>query len=250
MISKPDQRSNPLGMTTELVPFSERKHRFSERWFGFQRKTLEEYWELGCELDSIMSQMQHGERGPWLAEIGLDKTMANNMRRVSREHEKSKLSTFRGFVAAVKALPPKRSKDEPETESEAFDPPAATGDVLTEAQAEAAMDEVAVEAQAATAEAEREAKDERLAVRLADTDGDAVDVLSDKLDRADGRHREDVTAVNDARQRENAKDRKLRDICDALLTAKPSTALDVIDEVLATFFAVARKARGPSRARA
>ena len=55
------------------------------------------------------------------------------------------------------------------------------------------MAEAAAEAQAETAETHREARDLRLAVYgSADTDGDAVDALADKLDRADGRQREDV----------------------------------------------------------
>ena len=58
-------------MSGELVPFEKRKQQWKDRWFGFQRKTLEEYWELGRDLDAIMGPMIHGEKGPWLAEIGL-----------------------------------------------------------------------------------------------------------------------------------------------------------------------------------
>ena len=36
-------------------------------------------------------------------------------------------------------------------------------------------------------------------------------------------------------------ERKARDVCDALLAATPSTCMDVVDEVLAKFFGVARK---------
>ena len=150
---------------------------------------------------------------------------------------------FPSVDAALKALPPKRPKDEPKPKPKTAEAPAkpVTGDVLTEAEAEAVMNKAAAEAEAETGEAEREARDERLAARLADTDGDAVDVLAKKLDRADGRHREDVSAVRESSKRETEKDRKLRKICDALLVATPSTCMDVVDEVLAKFFGVARK---------
>ena len=71
---------------------------------------------------------------------------------------------------------------------------------------------------------------------------DLPDILRAKLAKADARHRDHVRAVNKAREEEARYDRMSADIREALLTATPSTCLDVADEVLARFFGVARKA--------
>ena len=105
-------------MSDALVPFEDRKDAFGRKWQGFQRRTLEEYWELGRELEAIMGQLRHGERGPWLAEIRLSTTVANDMRRIAREYEISELRKFAGFTDAVKALPPARPTPEQKVDKE------------------------------------------------------------------------------------------------------------------------------------
>ena len=153
-------------MTTALSPadadwaalsFDDRKGAFGEQWQSFARRTLTEAWHLGRRLRSLKDEMRHGEFGPYL-----------------------------------KALPPKRPAPEPKAAPAPKDAPPdpdpapepVTGDVLSEPEAEAAMQEVATEAEADTALAERERREERLAIYLENADGEAVDVLADKLDKA------------------------------------------------------------------
>ena len=72
---------------------------------------------------------------------------------------------------------------------------------------------------------------------------DLPDILRAKLAVADARHRDHVRAINKAREEEARYDRMSDDIRDALLAAPRSNALalEVVDEVLAQFFGVARK---------
>ena len=224
----------------QAMPFNARKKEIGERWVGFQRRSLVEGHDIGRGLRAIRDEMQHGEWAPYLAEIGMERTMAHRLMTLADSYQMLQLATFGSVDDALKALAPKRPRDEPETRRD-LQRAADTEADMQEALHQAEMDEAAAEVQAETADADREAREERLAVRLADTDGDAVEVLAEKLDRADVRHGEDVGAVNDARDETALLRRKAQDICDALLAATPSTALDVIDEVLAKFFAVARK---------
>ena len=57
------------------------------------------------------------------------------------------------------------------------------------------------------------------------------------------RHLEDIAAVKASQRRDQAKDRKLRDICDALLVVPRGFGDQGIDDTLAKFFNVARKDR-------
>lgn len=120
-----------------------------------------------------------------------------------------------------------------------------------EAVIDAAQEEVEVEAARQRA-AEQEVDLERWALRTRDESGTEIERLHTLLDRADERdrkhaqrHREAVATINAGLKREQAKDRKLRDVCDAHLTA-PLCACGsgaVHDaELLARFFAVQRKA--------
>ena len=169
---------------------------------------------------------------------------------------------FGSSIRATLAALPKRPKEEeppaktpnivyvdPVTGEKLDKPPAFAGPTykpnteFDEKEEARAQDEIAArEEYEAEAEAEREARDERLAIRLADTDGDAVDVLAGKLDAADARHRADVGAVNDERRAAAAERRKNRDVCDALVAVPRGDGDAGIDDVLAQFFGVARKA--------
>ena len=91
------------------------------------------------------------------------------------------------------------------------------------------------------AQAERRARDERLAIRLEGTDGDPIDVLTDKLAKADALHETMQAQIRKSEAEAARWDRRMADIRDALCAAKPSTAVEVADEVLAQFFGVARK---------
>ena len=57
--------------------------------------------------------------------------------------------------------------------------------------------------------------------------------------KATQRYREAVATINAGRKREQAKDRKLRDICDALLLLPPSPG---VADVLARFWNKAKRA--------
>ena len=269
----------PTATNWAAMRFGDRQDALVERWHGFQRRTLADAWDIGRGLRAIKNEMQHGEWLPFVASIGMSASTAKRFMGLGEGYQIAQLGRFASVDDALKALPPKRPKEEPappptsqpsgrltcptcdgvadETcmrcngrgwlSSDEVGPPpdepeAVTGDVMSEEESEAAMDEAASEAEAeADPEADRETREERLSIRLEGTTGDAVEALSGQLDTADARHRDDVSDVNKARKVAAGKDRRLRDVCNALLAATPSTALEVIDDVLARFFSVARK---------
>ena len=201
--------------------------------------------------DAVKDEMQHGEWMPWIAEIGMGKDTARRFMWLAEGIEIAQLAQFESVDAALKALPPKRQKEDPAPETKATEPPAesadppaeaVTGDVLSDAEAEAAMNEAAAEhEEQRDPAAEREARDERLSVRLENSDGEAVEALAGQLDKADTRHHDDVGAVNDARKAAAVERRKNREICDALLAIPRGKEGNGVDDVLMRFFLVQRK---------
>ena len=107
---------------------------------------------------------------------------------------------------------------------------------------EAGVGDVAVEAEEADAARERaelrEQIVERWALRTEHEDGEEIERLHLLLDRADARDRDRVATITAGRKREQAKDRKLRDVCNAVLALPPSPEAD---DLLAKFYNVARK---------
>ena len=237
------------------LSFADRKRAVAERWAAFQRGVRDEAWDIGRGLRAVKNEMQHGEWLPWIREIGMERTAGHRFMALADGYQTAEmLQSATSVESALKALPPKRPKEEPaagscsgpsneRTKHELPTKPV-TGEVLTEAEGKAAMEDAAAEAEAETAEAEREAREERLAHRLESAPGKAVDALSGQLDKADARHRDDVGAVKDARKAATTAWRKTRDVCDALLAAKPcecgSGAIHAAD-TLARFYGVARK---------
>ena len=133
----------------------------------------------------------------------------------------------RGWLSADEVGPP---PDEPE---------AVTGEVVSDAEGNAAMDEAAAEhEEQRDHDAEREEEEERHAMQAEHVDP------ADEQRKAAQRHRQDVHAVNEARRMAAKDRRKTADVCDAILDAKPcecgSGAVHVAD-LLARFFGVARK---------
>ena len=241
------------------------RERALEAVAGCEKSAVISAFRLGGRLQEKKLRLNHGEWRPYLEQIGLGERTASSYIRLARQIGSA--SDLGSSIRATLAALPKRPKEEEEPPAKTknfvivhVDP--VTGEKLDErpfpgptykpnpefqAKEEArARDEIAAreefEAEAeAMLEAEREARDERLAIRLADTDGDAVDVLNGKLDAADARHRADVGAVNDERRAAAAERRKNRDVCDTLLAVPRGDGDTGIDDVLAQFFGVARK---------
>ena len=220
--------------------FDARKGNLGDRWYSFQRRTLADAWDIGRGLRCIKDEMQHGEFRPFLADIAMNRETARRFMALAETYEMTQLVSFASVDDALKSLPPARPEPqaapEPQPEPAAEQPPEPS-----EPEAEAAMNEAAAEAEAATAEADRDARDERLSVRLENADGEAVDALAGQLDRADARHRDDVSDVNEARKTAAAERRKNRDVCDALLAVPRGKGDAGIDDVLMRFFLVQRK---------
>ena len=229
----------------KVMTFTERKRELGEQWRGFQRRTRNELYDIALGLRAHRDEMQRGEWYPFLESIEMPAKTGERLLAFSR-CEPDKLSDYSSMHDFLKALPPKKPK-----EVESSTPPAqpaespvekpAPRDEDDDYDAEAAAEDAAREAEAEQAEDEREKRDEKLSILLADTDGDAVETLVKKLDAADARHRADVDALTKAKSDANRAKRRERDICNALLKATPSTALNVVDDALLQFFGVARK---------
>ena len=231
------------------LPYDQRKSKLQGDWHGFQRRTLVDGWEIGRGLRAVRDEMNHGEWGPWLEDIGMNRKTAFRLMKLGDAYEMSQIETFGTMDAALKALPPKRPKTEPEpvaeVEPEPTPEPVAPDPAPAHEEDEEEMLQ-ALEAEALEAEAEMRSSElhqrlERLSVRIEGKDQEPLIVLSDKLDRADERHRDDVAAVKRATAREQRWNRERDAIRDALLLATPSTCLQVVDDVLAEHFGVARK---------
>ena len=234
--------------------FEDRLGAIGERWRGFQRRTLVDAWDIGRGLRAVKDEMQHGEWMPFLAENGIESRTAQRFMALGEGIQIRQLVAFASVDEALKSLPPKPPKEEPAVEPKAEQPPVepVTFDVmseaehdeaeLTEEEAESAMEEAAAEhEEQRDHEAEREARDERLAHRLEAAPGEAVDALSGQLDKADARHRDDVHAVNEARRMAAASLRKCNDVRDALLAIPRGKEAAGVDDVLMRFFLVQRK---------
>ena len=232
-----DYQNAAIEIEWESLEFEDLKPAVADEYHGLQRRTTIDAWNVGRGLRAVRDQMQRGEWSPYLASYGITSSSALRFMALA-EIETRQVGEFPSVDAALKSLPPKRPKERPKEP----DPPApADPDTMDDAEAQAAAEEVATEAERERQEIDTEKRQERLAIRLEGTEGGAVDALGRQLDKADTRHRDDIQAVKDMREEVERHRRKARDICDALLRAMPSTALDVIDEVLATHFGVARK---------
>ena len=171
----------------------------------------------------------------------------------------SEVSVYRTVDGAVKALKAAPEPAEPEQDHrpvvqeaavEPVHPPVeAVQEEVQEAAVEpvhplveAGVGDVAVEAEEADAARERaelrEQIVERWALRTEHEDGEEIERLHLLLDRADARDRDRVATITAGRKREQAKDRKLRDVCNAVLALPPSPEAD---DLLAKFYNVARK---------
>ena len=254
----------------ESLSFNDRKFALGEQWAIFGRRTAVDMWHLGRGLRSIRNEMRHGEFRPFLAEIGMGRTMAQECMALFDGYQMTALRSFATKDAALRALPPKRAKGESAEKSALADSsghenkdlqgvgaeksapgPGVTTFVPAEPDRETALDEAEAKAEreaAERAEAEREASDERFAIITQEYPGDVIEgwraqYASDQaaLRKAAELHRADVQAVKDGLKRERRAERKCKDICDALLAATPSTLQAVHDDVLARFFGVRRK---------
>ena len=205
----------------EGLPVNEIDEAVGVAWQSFGRRTVVDAWHIGRALRIVKDGRGH-HFSTYCEGIGMSRSWAYDLltladgplEKVSAER------TVKGAVRLLKAAPPQRqSAPQPESAADAPaepEPPAREPDEITKAEGEAAMDEAAAETEADPVQI-REDRLERLAIRTEDIDGDVVEGWAHKQDAADVRHRDDVSAVNEARKTAASDRRELRDVRDALL---------------------------------
>ena len=218
----------------ERLPFHERVDALGVAWGRWRRLETVTAWTFGRALRSLRNGSRRGEWGGILDKIGIERTMAHRLMRIADGYgDTLQVATQPSVDAAIKALGPARPAHEVPVEQE-----------LPEAEVEAVAEEAEVEAARQRAE-QREARLEGWAIRTEHEKGTEIERLNILLDRADARDRDRVATINAGLKREHAKDRKLRDVCDAYLVAKPCACGSGAvhdDALLVRFFAVGRKA--------
>ena len=131
----------------------------------------------------------------WLAASGIPKTNAYRWLELARLPV-SQIGTFTTEQAAIEAVrEAEKPQPAPVVQAEPGDPPAVDPEVLPAEPEPEPEDDPAAVAESVAREAEpdpaavREDRLERLAIRLQDEDGEAVDVLHRKLEASEGRER-------------------------------------------------------------
>ena len=227
------------------LPLGERVGALTAAYRGWRRMNTQMAWGFGRGLCAVRGNYSKGS-GDWgrvLDTIGIEHSKARRYMRIA-EHDAVEIARHLTVDAAYKALPAKRpvkalkaapEPAEPEpTPAPAFNPRAAFGPAPPpepETEPAAVSGELLSDAEAAAAV--QEAVDEVGPLpegRLEVTEGER---------KATQRYREAVATINAGRKREQAKDRKLRDICDALLLLPPSPG---VADVLARFWNKAKRA--------
>ena len=227
----------------EGLPVNEIDAAFGVAWQSFGRRTVVDAWHLGRALRRVKDGRGRHFRA-YCESIGMSRSWSYDLLIIA-DAPLEKVSVERTLSAAVKALRPAPAAPEPT----ATTAPSRNGDQGTAAtvdrppvEAVEAPPAAVVEAVAAEATPDpialRDERLERLAIRTEDIAGSVVDGWAEQFDRQAARELEHVEANRASAKREAAKDRKLRDICDALLAAPgcPTCA-----EVLARFYSVQRK---------
>ena len=268
MVEAEGGSSNPALTTVNVaaldtLPMDKRVDAIGAAWKGWGRVKVTAAWTFGTALRFVRGNYSDGS-GDWgdvLEQIGIEKTRAHRyMRLADGFPDALQIATYRTVDAALKSLGPKRVKAPSPAPSPA--PPSPTPPAATVSPAavvdppefdplpnpeipepqdyDAIMEEAANAAEPSREERleAREATLERWSNRTEHEDGEEIERLNILLDRAERRERENVRLNREQAKREQAKDRKLRDVCDALLNLPPSVG---VDTTLAKFWNVARK---------
>ena len=241
---------------------------------GFRRRSLMEFWIIGRGLEAHRQGLNHGDWGAYLEEIDMRPSTAADLRRLARSYQISEIRRFATKDEALKALkaapvdekkptptpaPPRAPAPRPNhphvgqpgivdggtrTAAPSRIVDGGTTVAVPSAPVEAETDEAVIEAVAAEAtpspEELRDERLERLAIVTEHVEGDVVDDWAAKLDAADERHRDDVTALDVERRIRQGAERRYRDVIDALLAVPRGEGDRGIDDVLAAR-GVARK---------
>ena len=157
------------------------------------RRDVLSKWNAGRALLAHWEYLgQKQDRVAYLNRIGLPRTTAFRVMKLARL-DVFQVGTCANEQAALEAVDAmEKPEPAPVVQPEPNDPPAREPDEVLPAEPdpETLIEDVAREAEP-DREAEREAAAERLAIRLQDEDGPAVDVLHRKLEATEGRERDE-----------------------------------------------------------
>ena len=177
----------------------------------FRRRALNESWDIGRALQAHKNVRTGRDWRAYLDSIGMERNLAIRLVKIATV-ESAQLEHFESESALLKTLKPAPEPQSETSKSPLPEPTPPEPDKPTVAEANAAMNAAAAEhEEQRDPAAEREARDERLSVRLENSDGEAVEALAGQLDKADTRHHDDVGAVNDARKAAAVERRKNRE---------------------------------------
>ena len=217
MIAKSDRPPNLLGNRATVLA-AEAQTLFRQYWRASVARA-DAFLALGAAMNAHKAELPRGQWAGYLQSATVaERTAQRAMRFAKAGLESATVADF-GIRETDRLIANLKRKGAPVSED----------GVRAEAEREA--------------DAERQARDERLAIRLEGTDGDPVDVLTDKLAKADALHETMQAQIRESEAESARIDRMTSAIRDALLAAPRSNALalEVVDEVLARFFGVARK---------
>ena len=239
-------------------------------WQSYGRRTVVDAWHIGRALHRVRDNAPGRAFSPYCERIGMTRSWAYQLLKIGLQ-PLDVVSCHRTVDGAVKALkaassdPTPTPAPTPAPEVDAASDPTPTppppefDTAAPEPQNyDAIMEEAAADSEPSEEERRdaREARIETFAMKTQDIEGDLVDGWMAKYEEQEARHqeenarhkehdrithqrhREDVQAINTGRRREQAKDRKDRDVCDALFDLPPSVG---VDGVLAQFWNKARK---------
>ena len=169
---------------------------------GAVKKAVETAWRLGQRLTLRRERTKHGAWEPYLRKVGITERSARVYMTMARQ-----IGSAADLAPSIRAT-------------------------LTDIG----------ETTKANREAERRAFDDRLAIRLEGCTGDPVEYLQAMLDAKNKTHTAHMAELRKLKQRTAAAERKFQDIGKALRAATARNADTMIDDVLARFFSVKRKA--------
>ena len=175
------------------MPDAERGATIPRLHDGYMRRPVLMAWQLGAALRAHRNVRSKRDWRDYLRSIQMERTTARRFLRLHDGYTAAEVVRFTSVKAALDALD--KAEPAPVVASQPDDPPAVTPEVVDsdddpEDDPAAAVESVAREAEP-DREAERMDAAERLAIRLQDEDGEAVDVLAGKLDRVEERERDE-----------------------------------------------------------
>ena len=187
---------------------------------SFGRRTLIDSWHIGRALRRVKDSLPGRQFAPYCERRKIGRRWAYQLLTLAdgckTAEEVCSYFSVDGAVKALKAAPVEPVEPAPAAVVEAAP---VEPEPEPDPDPEGVIDAVAAEASPNVAAEQREALLERWAIRTEHEDGDEIERLNRIIDRMEVRHRDDVGAVNEARRRERAKDRKDAAVCDALLAA-------------------------------